>query len=888
MSGIMKKIAAMVLAVAMIAAFTPLYGMDLVAYAENEEIAAEQDASGADDAATGDELSGGETGEDPQLAPEENPVTEDPDIENRGGTEEDSEEALEEAGDEEATVLRNLEDGDGEEGGDDGDDPFAGVYFADLERTDADYNWFFTDGTATFQLTDQDALNVEGVVEYVPYVSTGPDGGWAPIDDSCWSYDDSTKTIVLNGPAIAAKPEYDDLWKITVQIKGVGENAGPDNEDIKMIATSEIKFWATYSRYDLPGDHDVLPGWDGSIDGEYEVYVEDTAHPYGEWIPVTVNDVSITEGEDLLEDWHPDSDDEGNYWWYYRAGSETGVVVFEISYEDLEGNDQVHETRLNISGDVYESNMWTDGNVYVGLPGSQIEIYASAGRKFMNEYGFEEYTEEGIDFKWSFESQDADKYATLTVDEYDHSRATLTFKEVEDGDYDEVGCRVKVTIVDTDSDDPTAERSSQESWFSIRDEYTTIWPAELDPSLDVGQTIEDQQFELRHYKYNAEPEEDYNDEGYKLEPINTVRWEFDENAFKITTAEGELSAGTTYDDCDTFSFTRLGNWDTGIRLFVNENEDEDFSMETDYWFFRRDYNLWFDTGGESIYDDSEWTIHLQKEDFCDYSALDIVYRIECREMNDEDNWNPAPEECYLLSEDRMSVTVYGDKMAENGIEEIRVYAVAKYGDQEVGEEAECNLWLNESCTARGEEHLWLSAPPEYSDCYSPGWQKQMCWNCGEKRIVEVPARGHVATTVNAKAATASKEGNVKYWKCADCGECFSDAKCTKKVTADSRIIPKGTAISKVTAQSKGFTVTWKKPTGAFLTHTTGYEVMYALNSKFTSGKKTVTIAKNATVTRKVTKLKAKKKYFVKVRAYRLIDGKKQYSPWSAVKTIKTK
>ena len=36
------------------------------------------------------------------------------------------------------------------------------------------------------------------------------------------------------------------------------------------------------------------------------------------------------------------------------------------------------------------------------------------------------------------------------------------------------------------------------------------------------------------------------------------------------------------------------------------------------------------------------------------------------------------------------------------------------------------------------------------------------------------------------------------------------------------------------------------------------------------------------------KLKAKTKYYVKVRTYKTVKGKKIYSDWSKVKTIKTK
>ena len=36
------------------------------------------------------------------------------------------------------------------------------------------------------------------------------------------------------------------------------------------------------------------------------------------------------------------------------------------------------------------------------------------------------------------------------------------------------------------------------------------------------------------------------------------------------------------------------------------------------------------------------------------------------------------------------------------------------------------------------------------------------------------------------------------------------------------------------------------------------------------------------------KLKAKKKYFFKVRPYTLVDGKRVYGKWSNIKTIKAK
>ena len=101
------------------------------------------------------------------------------------------------------------------------------------------------------------------------------------------------------------------------------------------------------------------------------------------------------------------------------------------------------------------------------------------------------------------------------------------------------------------------------------------------------------------------------------------------------------------------------------------------------------------------------------------------------------------------------------------------------------------------------------------------------------------------------------------------------------------IVPKSTTISKVTASKKAFTVKWKKQS----TQTTGYQIQYSTSSKF-KGAKTVTITKNKTTSKKISKLKAKKKYYVRVRTYKTVkvNGKntKIYSGWSKVKTVKTK
>ena len=87
-----------------------------------------------------------------------------------------------------------------------------------------------------------------------------------------------------------------------------------------------------------------------------------------------------------------------------------------------------------------------------------------------------------------------------------------------------------------------------------------------------------------------------------------------------------------------------------------------------------------------------------------------------------------------------------------------------------------------------------------------------------------------------------------------------------------------TSITSLSAKDNGFKIKWKKKSSI-----TGYQIQYSTNSKFKNGNKSIKIKSAKTVSKKITKLKVAKKYYVRIRTYK---GKK-YSKWSKVKSIKT-
>ena len=92
-----------------------------------------------------------------------------------------------------------------------------------------------------------------------------------------------------------------------------------------------------------------------------------------------------------------------------------------------------------------------------------------------------------------------------------------------------------------------------------------------------------------------------------------------------------------------------------------------------------------------------------------------------------------------------------------------------------------------------------------------------------------------------------------------------------------------TLITSLSAKDNGFTVKWKKKTKI-----TGYQIQYSTNSKFKKGNKSIKIKNAKTGSKKITKLKSNKKYYVRIRTYKIVNKKTYYSSWSKKKNVTTK
>lgn len=81
---------------------------------------------------------------------------------------------------------------------------------------------------------------------------------------------------------------------------------------------------------------------------------------------------------------------------------------------------------------------------------------------------------------------------------------------------------------------------------------------------------------------------------------------------------------------------------------------------------------------------------------------------------------------------------------------------------------------------------------------------------------------------------------------------------------------------------KKIKVSWSKVGGA-----SGYQVMWSTYKNFSKNYKTKSV-KAKSLSKTVTAAQSKRVYYVRVRAYKTISGKKVYSQWSSTKKVKTK
>ena len=110
-----------------------------------------------------------------------------------------------------------------------------------------------------------------------------------------------------------------------------------------------------------------------------------------------------------------------------------------------------------------------------------------------------------------------------------------------------------------------------------------------------------------------------------------------------------------------------------------------------------------------------------------------------------------------------------------------------------------------------------------------------------------------------------------------------------KTKAYYKIVPRGTRLIKLKNKGRSVVVRWKRQSKKMPSkRITGYQLQFATDRKFTKNRKTLKIKGFKPVSKIVSGLKPKRKYYVRIRTYQLVRGVAYKSIWSPVKKVKTR
>ena len=189
----------------------------------------------------------------------------------------------------------------------------------------------------------------------------------------------------------------------------------------------------------------------------------------------------------------------------------------------------------------------------------------------------------------------------------------------------------------------------------------------------------------------------------------------------------------------------------------------------------------------------------------------------------------------------------------------------------------CGAKKTEEIAAKGHEWSNEYTVDKKATCTEKGEESIHCKVCGEIKEgsqKEISAYNHSETEIkNAKKETYTSEGYTGDIYCKICNKKISTGKKIKKLIAK---IPQKVIGCKLVAKKKKIKVSYKK-----VIEGVKYQIQYSVKKNMKSSK--IRTTKNTQYL--ITKLKSKKKYYVRIRA---INNQGRFGAWSQIKHVKTK
>ncbi len=545
------------------------------------------------------------------------------------------------------------------------------------------------------------------------------EGEWGkqiPADEGYYEFNNKTATLTLHGNNIIQDYGAPDFpLTLYATVKKNNETTASGNEDVWL---REAEYWC-----DEPRNDDLLPGWESRID-DVHIFVCDQEHFDGEDFNQEIKhaEIKTQTPAGVLELWNEDGE------WRYKARN-FGTAVIKATYDNYDGTEKTCEFTVTVSDTVYRVDMRSVNGFRNGLPGSSLTLLARAEKELLvpnyddPEHPDYDNTKKGLTYQWSI--TEGKSFATITPDAKDPAKAVLKFKTLPKGqDWIDEPVRVKVAILDSESENPAAERTQTVEEFWVSSEFYQICPAVINEDLEVGQTITFKP-EVRLYQYGKS--------NYSV--VKNVKYELHHD----DVVEVQENNGT-------FTIKRVEGWDTWLDVDARWNGG---SAWQDYHLNNKDYRIEFGFWDVDLYDDSTVTINPQIRDAVSLSDNDYhigytVGKVHWDEGKGEDVWEDLDaKERSIYTVDGNRIKFDGAEMAKAGLNELRVRAELSINGENYGSE-DCEVRLRTSCPTRGHDHNWVKGVVKKPTLTEVGYEFWTCPDfmflsgCGETRLIEIP------------------------------------------------------------------------------------------------------------------------------------------------------
>lgn len=308
------------------------------------------------------------------------------------------------------------------------------------------------------------------------------------------------------------------------------------------------------------------------------------------------------------------------------------------------------------------------------------------------------------------------------------------------------------------------------------------------------------------------------------------------------------------------------------------------ALDDEVQAFKAEFDAFYDgVDGTMTYDQQKQVPELEKA----YNALnqeqkDALGQEYADKIDEMDKVCEASQNAEIVSQANRVSKAVAEKLPTNvaftTAVKSQIDAVRALYDSVVAETPDAKVLLTSELEAieKAEAAYKTAKRAAYSSAKISLSTTKYTYNGKAKR----PTVKGLSAFVNGTDYTIAYKSNVKSGKATVTVTGKGDCAGLSAKTATFRIVPNKAAISKLTKGKRNMKVRIKSQKKAAVS---GYQIAYKYGK---SGKyKKVTTTK---LTKKIRKLKTKKYYYVKVRAYKKIDGKKYYGTYSKIKKIKVR